>query len=174
MAIYTKKGDKGETGLFNQSKRIPKDDLQVEVLGTIDEANSFLGLATSFFSEQYLKNKITQIQRTLFRLGSIVAGAKVSIPDSIVSKYEKEIDIWTNSMPKLTNFIFPGGCQASAALFASRAVVRRLERLLVKLNNQKVIKPSILIYINRLSDYLFTLARYVNYINKEKEEIWEK
>lgn len=173
MKIYTKKGDRGKTGLFNQKKRISKDSLEIETLGTIDEANSFLGLAASFLEEPYLKNKITQVQRTLFKLGSIIAGAKLSIPKSVVKKYEREIDAWTNSMPPLANFIFPGGCKPAAFLFVARTVVRRAERQIVRLSQEKGILPSILVYINRLSDYLFTLARYINFREGRKEALWQ-
>jgi len=172
MPIYTKKGDKGETGIFN-GERVSKDSLRIEVLGTIDEANSFLGLSASFLKEKFLISKITQVQRTLFKLGSIVAGAGGSIPKSVVTKYEKEIDEWTKLMPPLKNFIFPGGCPGAASLFTTRSVVRRLERLLVKLSSQDKLSPGILIYINRLSDYLFTLARYINFREGIKEAVWK-
>lgn len=173
MPIYTKKGDKGETGTLT-GKRISKDDPLFDVLGTIDEANSLLGLSLSFLEEQYLKNKIEQVQGTLFKLGSIIAGKEGSIPKSAVAKYEKEIDEWTDKMPTLKNFIFPGGCPAAASLYTARAVVRRLERLIVSLRNSSfTIHDSILIYINRLSDYLFVLARYINFRSGINEVIWE-
>lgn len=173
MPIYTKKGDKGETGIFN-GKRVSKDDLIIEVLGTIDEANSLLGMSASFLMEKYLANKIIQVQRTLFKLGSIMAGAKGSIPKSVVSKYEKEIDEWTRLMPPLKNFIFPGGTPAASSIFFARTVVRRAERLIVRLRDSKFeIHDSILVYINRLSDYLFTLARYINFRGGGKETVWK-
>lgn len=171
MPIYTKKGDKGETGIFN-GKRVSKDDLIIEVLGTIDEANSLLGMSASLFDEKYLINKITQVQKTLFKLGSNIAGAGGNVPKSIVAKYEEEIDAWTSLMPSLTNFIIPGGTPAAASIFVARTVVRRAERLIVKLSNQENISPGILIYINRLSDYLFTLARYVNFRHGVLEKPW--
>lgn len=174
MSIYTRKGDKGETGLLGKSKRLPKYSLEIETLGTIDEANSFLGLAVSFLEEKYFKNKITQVQKTFFILGSIVAGAKLSIPKSIITKYEKEIDAWTTLMPPLTNFIFLGGSKPSAFIFTARTIARRAERLIVKLGEEKKLNPIILIYINRVSDYLFTLARYVNFREGVKEEVWKK
>jgi len=171
--IYTKKGDKGETGIFS-GKRVSKGSLEIEALGTIDEANSFLGLTASFLEEQYLKNKITQVQNTLFKLGSIIAGAKLSIPKSVVKKYEKEIDAWTKVMPPITNFIFPGGSKPAAFLFTARTTVRRAERAIVNLSKEKNINPDILIYINRLSDYLFILARYINFRQGIKENIWKR
>lgn len=172
MAIYTRKGDKGETGIFN-GKRVSKDDLIIEVLGTIDEANSLLGMSASLLDEKYLINKITQVQRALFKLGSNIAGAGGAIPKSVVAKYEKEIDEWTKLMPPLKNFIFPGGTPAASSVFVARTVVRRAERLIVKLNSQEKVSPGILVYINRLSDYLFTLARYINFRGGEKETLWK-
>ena len=174
MPIYTKKGDKGETGTLD-GKRVSKNSLGIEILGTIDEANSFLGLSASFLTEKYLINKVTQVQGTLFKLGSIMAGARGSISKSVVSKYEKEIDEWTKIMPPLKNFIFPGGCPSAASLYTARTVVRRLERLIVSAYNSSfTIHDSVLVYINRLSDYLFVLARYINFRAGEKEKIFEK
>lgn len=195
MAIYTRKGDGGETGIFS-GKRVSKDDLIIEVLGTIDEANSFLGLSASLLDEKYLINeqtrslktgvssrskewnslrdKITQVQKTLFKLGSIVAGIKGTIPKSLVTKYEREIDEWVAIMPPLNNFIFPGGCPAAASLYTARAVVRRLERLIVSLHNSSFsIHDSVFVYINRLSDYLFVLARYINFRKGVGETVWK-
>jgi cob(I)alamin adenosyltransferase len=173
MSIVTKTGDKGDTGLYDRKIRIPKYSLEIEVLGTIDEANSFLGLAASSLNEQFLKNKVIQVQRNLFKLGSIIAGAKFSTSKSVVNKYEKEIDAWTKMMPPLSNFVFPGGSQPAGFLFTARTVVRRTERLIVKLSREKEINPNVLIYINRLSDYLFTLARYVNFREGVKESFWK-
>lgn len=172
MPIYTKKGDRGTAGLFGTERRFPKSSLIFEVLGTIDETNSYLGLAASFTKEPYFKNKISQVQKTLFKLGSIVAGARFSIPKSLVTKYEKEIDVWTAAMPKLNSFILPGGSKATSTLFVARSVVRRLERLLVKLSDEQKVKPNLLVYINRLSDYLFTLARYINFREGAVEVPW--
>jgi cob(I)alamin adenosyltransferase len=172
MAIYTKKGDQGITTLYGHDKKISKSSLEIAILGTIDEVNSHLGLAISFIEEQYLKNKITQVQKTLFRLGSIIAGAKLSIPKSQIPKYEKEIDEWIMLIPKLNSFVLPGGSQAAATIFVARAVARRLERLLVKFSNGKKLKPNILVFVNRLSDYLFTLARYINFRKGIAEVPW--
>jgi cob(I)alamin adenosyltransferase len=172
MPIYTKKGDKGTAGLLGTDKRFPKSSLIFNVLGTIDEANSYLGLSASFTKEQYLKNKINQVQKTLFKLGSIIAGARFSIPKSLVTKYEKEIGVWTAAMPKLNSFILPGGSKAASTLFVARSVVRRLERLIVSLSDEQKVKPNLLVYTNRLSDYLFTLARYTNFREGELEVPW--
>lgn len=179
MAIYTKKGDKGETGLYGSDKRFSKADLIFSIIGTIDEANSHLGLAKVLVNpklphKNILKNKIEQVQRTLFDLGAIFAGAKVSIPGSVVKKYEKEIDIWQKLMPERKNFILPGGCASGAELFIARSVVRRLERKVVAFSKKQNIKLNILIFVNRLSDYLYALARYINFQEKIEETVWKK
>lgn len=177
MAIYTKKGDKGETGLIG-GRRLSKADLIFSVIGTIDEANSHLGLAISLISSKLahkniFKNKIEQVQKTLFDLGAIFAGAKILIPRSVVKKYEKEIDIWQKMMPRRNNFILPGGCPSSAELFIARSVVRRLERDVVTLHRSRfTVHPSLLVYLNRLSDYLYALARYINFKDGVEEILW--
>jgi len=178
MSIYTKKGDKGETGLIG-GKRLSKGDLIFSVIGTIDEANSHLGLAAALVNpklphKKIFENKIEQVQKTLFNLGSIFAGAKVTVSGSVVKRYEKEMDEWLKIMPKRKNFILPGGCPASAELFIARAVVRRLEREVVALHRPpSTIHRSLLVYLNRLSDYLYVLARYINFQEKIEEVVWK-
>jgi cob(I)alamin adenosyltransferase len=179
MKIYTRKGDKGETGLFGTGKRFSKSNLIFSVIGTVDEANSHLGLAASLVDpslshQKILKNKIEQVQRELFNLGAILAGVKTSISKKIIKRFESEIDIWQKAMPERKNFILPGGSNSAAELFIARSVVRRLERKLVYLSEKQNIKPNILIFTNRLSDYLFVLARYINFQEKIKETIWKK
>lgn len=179
MAIYTKKGDRGKTSLYGSDKRFSKTDLIFSVIGTIDEVNSHLGLAASLINpklnhKNILKNKIEQVQKTLFDLGAIFAGAKISIPGSVVKKYEKEINLWLKIMPKRKNFILPVGSASSAELFIARSVVRRLEREIVAFSKKQNIKSGILIFVNRLSDYLYVLARYINFQEKIEEIVWKK
>lgn len=179
MAIYTKKGDAGKSTLYDFSKKISKGELIFSVIGNVDEANSQLGLAASQVPKdlphaEILKNKIFQVQNNLFRLGAILAGAKISIPKSVVAKYEREIDIWIKSMPERKNFILPGGIPAGAEMFVARSIVRRLEREIVALSEIQKVKSSVLVFVNRLSTYLYVLARYINFIAKEKEIIWKK
>jgi cob(I)alamin adenosyltransferase len=179
MKIYTKKGDKGETGLYNSSEKISKGEFVFSVIGTIDEANSHLGLAASQINEKLphskiFKNKINQVQNNLFKLGAILAGAKISIPNSVVSKYEREIDEWMKVIPQRKNFILPGGSVPASEIFISRAIVRRLERKVIILSEKQEIKPNLLVFLNRLSDYLYVLARYLNFQEKVEEIIWEK
>jgi cob(I)alamin adenosyltransferase len=179
MKIYTRKGDKGKTSLFTSQKEVSKGEPIISVLGTIDEANSHLGLAASQIKEDFphskiLKNKIFQVQNNLFKLGAILAGAKMSISKSVVKKYEREIDEWTKVLPKRKNFILPGGSVVASEMFICRALSRRLEREVVILFQTRKIKPNILVFLNRLSDYLYVLARYINFIEKVEEVIWKK
>lgn len=177
MTIYTKIGDRGETGLFSSIKsktiRVSKASLKIEVIGSIDEANTFLGLATSFTKNEKLKNKIIEIQRHLFEVGGILAGAKLNLDEKLISQMEKEIDEMDKVLPKLTHFILPGGGKAGSLLFMARTFVRRAERKVVSLSKKEKVAPIVLIYLNRLSDYVFTLARYSNFKEKKKEKVWK-
>jgi len=174
MPIYTKKGDSGETGLFGSRERISKAQQIFDVLGTIDEANSHLGLAGAYLEDKIIRNKIHQVQRNLFNLGANLAGASLPFSSRVIEKYEKEIDAWLKVIPQRNNFILPGGSLPAAELFVARAVVRRLERGLAALNQTQKIKPVLLKFTNRLSDYLYVLARYLNYLDEKEETIWKK
>lgn len=179
MPIYTKKGDGGTTGLLGIQERVPKSNRIFSVIGTLDEANSHLGLASALLEKdmvhaKIIRNKLTQVQRALFDLGAILAGAKMSFPQSRVLKYEKEVDLWLKLMPARQNFILPGGSPAAAELFIARAVVRRLERNLVALTQSREVKADLLKFVNRLSDYLYVLARYINYLGGQEETIWKR
>ena len=176
MPIYTKKGDRGETGLFSSDKsktiRIGKDALRIEAIGSIDEANTFLGLVVSFSEDKKLSFRILKIQRNLFRVGSILAGAKLTLFSSLSIQMEKEIDEMDESLPALKNFILPGGGKSGSLLFMARTFVRRAERRVVTLSKKEKVPSSVLVYLNRLSDYVYTLARYANFKEGIKEEIW--
>lgn len=165
MKIYTKTGDKGETSLYDCS-RVSKSSLLINLLGDIDELNSFIGIIDS----EYL---LTDIQIWLFDLGTIVANPKkkynFDINQEVTKILEKEIDNMTSELPKLSNFILPSG-----NIHLSRAIARRCERKLVKLNDMSHIDDNCLIFINRLSDYLFTLARYDDFKKNKKEIIYRK
>ena len=171
MAIYTKKGDRGETSLFLK-KPIPvsKDSVRVRAIGALDEANSYLGVIVSEAPES--KNPLNEIQRNLFVAGSILAGARLRFSKVKTRKLERVIDRLEGSLPVLKNFVLPGGGKAGAKLFFARALVRRAERAVVSLDLVEAVKPEILVYLNRLSDYLFMMARGVNFKGGFKEEIW--
>ena len=169
MAIYSKTGDSGETDLYG-GKRVRKSVDAVEVLGQFDELNAALGLARSALNKSASSN-ISLIQNDLFILGSVVAGVelKKSLADYLVSQtnwLEKEIDTLDKKLPILKNFILPNGCESSARLHLARAICRRCERALVALGEYIELVP----YLNRLSDYLFVLARYENLSNKIKDQ----
>ncbi len=177
MTIYTKKGDRGKTGLYSTHKskniRVGKDSLIIEAIGCIDETNTFLGLATSFIKFGKLKNKVIEIQKHLFEVGAILAGANLNLDDRIVLQMEKEIDEMDKTLPTLKHFILPGGGYAGSLLFMARTFVRRAERRVVTISKKSKLNPDLLIYLNRLSDYVFTLARYSNFKEGGKEEIWK-
>lgn len=172
MAIYTRTGDKGTTGI-GTGKRLPKDHLIIEVLGQIDELNSSLGFSSS---SKKIKPIITNIQSQLFYLAAEIAGRpskNFKINPNATKDIEKLIDHIDKKLPPLKNFIYPVGSPIACHLFLSRAICRRLERTIVSLNRKTKLPPEILSYINRLSDLLFILARYANKISKIKEKIWK-
>lgn len=168
--IYTKMGDFGETALFS-GDRVAKSCNSVSALGDLDELNACLGMARLQLKKAD-SIKLAQIQNDLFTIGSAVAGFKAvgNIKKSLggkISLMEKDIDALDKRLPKLKSFILPNGCESSAILHLARAVCRRCERSLVGLKKHTNLIP----YINRLSDYLFTLARYENHRHKVKEEV---
>ncbi|MBX4205943.1 cob(I)yrinic acid a,c-diamide adenosyltransferase [Candidatus Microgenomates bacterium] len=176
MSIYTKTGDKGETGLVSlDSKnpvRISKSSLRIEVIGTIDELNSFLGIAKSLSIEKPPQKIISEIQSNLFEIGSILAGAKLRFLPTKTKKLEKTIDEWEGQLPVLKNFILPGGSLDASLIFYGRTIAIRVERRLVSLSKKEEVNLEILKYINRLSDFLFTLGRFVNYSQNTPDDIW--
>jgi len=158
--IYTKKGDKGQTKTIGRV--MSKDDDLAEALGTVDELNSWLGYCRERFPISQLKN----IQTNLMKINAILAGAdkpELEISNYEIRKLEKWIDKMTDDLPLLTNFVYPVG-----EIQVARAVCRRAERVVVKFANNTPLK-----YLNRLSDYLFTLARWVNMKSGVDEEVWK-
>lgn len=168
MKIYTKTGDTGQTTLFGGDK-ICKNDLRVDCYGTIDELNSFLGIAISFIDEKNpCLDELELTQANLLRFGSDLATPlcktwlKTSrINEKDVQMLEKWIDKMDEKLPLLTKFILPGGKKEQAFIHLARTVCRRAERKLVTLMQKEDINPICLKYLNRLSDYLFTLARFL-------------
>ena len=179
MPIYTRAGDLGETGLMG-GRRVSKDDLRIEACGTIDEASSFLGLASSFSSDAQIKEIIEKIQRDLFAIGSNLATpeedrTRISYPIpeitvAHVASLEKIIDQIEIEVPALKKFILPAGSEAAAAIHVARSVVRRAERIVVSYSKKEHVNQEIIKYLNRLSSLLFELARLAN----KKENIEEK
>lgn len=177
MKIYTKTGDQGQTSLlFGQ--RVSKADLRVEAYGTVDEANSNLGLALSLFPAdpglQLLRSDLQEIQRTLFNMGAELAtppGRRpgwVAEPSHVV-QLEEAIDRMEAAMDPLRSFLLPGGSPCAAALHVARCVVRRAERLAVQVQSDAELNPLVVAYLNRLSDFLFVAARFTNHQLKTPE-----
>ncbi len=177
MKIYTKTGDKGETGLFG-GKRVSKDAVRIEAYGTIDELNAILGVVRSLRLPKAVEKILTRIQRDLFVIGSELATPMENmstiprISPSHITSLEQFIDHFDAKLPKLSSFILPEGTSAAAYLHFARTVCRRAERRVVHLSKSEDAEQTVIIYLNRLSDLLFVLARYANYSAKHKEEAW--
>jgi cob(I)alamin adenosyltransferase len=170
MKIYTKTGDKGETGLFG-GERVPKNALRIEAYGTIDELNSFIGLAVTEVRNPEVKSLLEEIQNELFSIGSDLAAPESDknarlgikrVPSHLYINLEKQIDKFEERVEELRNFILPGGTKSAAYLHICRTVCRRAERLVTSLKITEQMNENILIYLNRLSDLLFVLSRYEN------------
>ena len=178
VKIYTKTGDSGTTSLFG-GKRLSKDDARVEAYGTVDELNSLLGVILAENPQAEMIKKVTRVQKELFVLGSDLSASqdlKVKTPriaKSYITRLEKEIDRMEKNLPKLRNFILPGGSKTGAKLHFARSIARRAERSIAALSSKEKINRNAQIYINRLSDWLFVLARYVNKLENQKENIWK-
>lgn len=168
VKLYTKTGDKGQTSIIGG--RVEKDDIRVEAYGTIDEANSFIGQAMTLLKDQQFADiyqELVKIQHELFDCGGDLAVVKEKYPYKttiqMVEYLEERIDHYVKEAPELEKFILPGGSAASAVLHIARTVVRRAERFTVTLQKEVEINQNVLIYLNRLSDYLFAIARVINY-----------
>ncbi len=178
MKIYTKTGDKGQTSLVD-GRRVPKYHLRLDAYGTIDELNSFLGLLCTSPLEAQSAATLHRIQNLLFSIGSILATEnpekiKINgIEENDIEHLENEIDRLTAELPPLRNFILPGGDVAVSHCHIARTVCRRAERLCYNLANEANIDSLILVYLNRLSDYLFTLSRKIAADNGVEEVKWE-
>lgn len=178
MKIYTKTGDKGETGLWG-GKRVPKDHSRIQAYGTVDECNATLGLARSVLAYPELDQLLAQVQNQLFVVGADLAseGESQQIPrvqpeDS--QFLEQAIDGLEAELPALTQFILPGGTQAASYLHLARTVCRRAERWTVSLQAETAINPQITVYLNRLSDFLFVAARAANHRAQQPDTPWQK
>ena len=172
MKIYTRQGDEGNTSLFGGG-RASKDDARVEAYGSVDELNSALGLAVALLPEGFSdwRERLLSIQSDCFTLGAILAtpksGAKKAahipeLPDERVQQLESWIDELDDGLEPLKAFVFPGGSESAAALHLARSICRRAERRAVTLARSEELEPVVVRYLNRLSDFLFTLARAAN------------
>lgn len=179
MTIYTKSGDNGTSFIIGKDE-ISKSDPTFEVFGTLDEMNSVLGfvISDSRFSSE-AKNFLSDIQSNLFKIGSLIGAS--NLPDSYLwlknktLRLEDKIDDMEEKLPDLNKFILPGGSKEASKIHMARSVCRRLERVVVSFyENQKIEKQDfVLMYINRLSDFLFCLARYINFKLDYDETTWK-
>ena len=184
MKIYTKTGDKGETSLYGGT-RVSKASARVESYGTIDELNAFIGIAKSHIEDQEVLDQLKKILFDLFTVGSeaatpadklILANGKSRLPliisETEISELENWMDAFEEKLERLQYFILPGGGKSATFLHAARTICRRAERSLVFLNDYEEVRPELIKYLNRLSDYLFVLARYISKIENQLEEYW--
>jgi cob(I)alamin adenosyltransferase len=178
MAIYTKTGDRGETSLPG-GRRLPKSEAIFDVLGDFDQANVAVGLAVSLIDNKYSSfiNQLQDIQASILGIGACLAKDNPE-SDPIIKKLpgltqslEKQMDIWTNQLPELKNFILPGGTPAAASLHLARTCVRRAERSFYRLKPAGKLS-ELSKYVNRLSDYFFQAARFANKLSSRTETTW--
>ena len=179
--IYTKTGDLGNTSLIGGTK-VSKANIRIETYGTIDELNSCIGLVGDHCKDEHSKNILKEIQDRLFTIGSSLAcdpdkEQKLKIPDlkeEDIILLEKEIDKMNEQLPEMKHFILPGGHISVSTTHVARCVCRRAERWCVNMQEQNLfVDPLIIKYLNRLSDYLFVLARYVGHLLQTPEIAWK-
>ena len=182
MKIYTKTGDKGETGLFG-GERVSKNSLRIEAYGTIDELNPFIGLAVIEVTDASVKTILQNIQNQLFTVGADLSTPKTEkskklnierTPEDFYLNAEKIIDEYETKLDELKSFILPGGSKGAALLHICRTIIRRAEREVVALDNTVIISNNIIIFLNRLSDLLFVLARFENAVTGTPDIKWNK
>ena len=178
MKIYTKKGDSGDTSLFG-GQRVSKSTERIEAYGTVDELNSFVGLATSYDLSEKGTDLLRTVQELLFTLGADLATPPSSeariarIAEKDIQFLENAIDNMEESLQPLKNFILPGGSQPGATLHVARTVCRRAERAAVACQETDKISDECIKFLNRLSDFLFVIARYENKQAGVREETWK-
>jgi cob(I)alamin adenosyltransferase len=186
VKIYTRTGDKGETSLLG-GQRVAKSEKRIELYGDVDELNSHLGFFISLIEDNpdldRVNARCTEVQNQLFNLGSLLACESSQrsnfklkgVPKSLIESLENDIDMMNLKLPELKNFIIPGGSQAVAYAHVCRAFSRRVERELVDFirTTKETELDEALVFLNRLSDYLFTVARYVGFTEGVSEKIWK-
>jgi cob(I)alamin adenosyltransferase len=180
MKIYTKTGDKGDTSLFG-GQRVPKDALRIEAYGTVDELNSVLGIVRADNADPEIDTILRDLQMQLFDLGADLATPRSAetkaikrFDESDVLPLEKIIDSQQEVLRPLKSFILPGGSSVAARIHFARTVCRRAERAAVRLSRNEDIGEGVLVFLNRLSDLLFVLARYANHKSKVSEVKWKR
>lgn len=182
--IYTRSGDTGTTGLFGGG-RVPKDHPRVVAYGEVDELNSTIGVALAFMSDKHLTETLSGVQNELFNIGAELASESgdekaaaharaFTDADAKTAALEHLMDKLDAALPPLTTFILPSGSQAGSLLHLCRTVCRRAERAVVTLSHHEQVNPDLARYLNRLSDLLFVMARYVNHADGKQETEWRK
>ena len=178
MKIYTKTGDKGLTSLIGGT-RVPKHHIRIESYGTVDELNSWIGLIRDQEIGQHYRDVLKEVQDRLFTIGASLAAdperSKMVIPDlhaADIELLEREIDSMNEQLPELKHFILPGGNNTVSYCHIARCVCRRAERITVHLAEDSPVDQQVIIYLNRLSDHLFTLGRKVAYEQQVIENKW--
>ena len=179
MKIYTKKGDSGTTQLIGGT-RVPKHHVRIEAYGTIDELNSWIGLVRDQSTDEHCRAILKEVQDRLFTIGSLLASdpesSKMKVPDlheADVELLEVEMDKMSDALPEMKSFILPGGNSANSICHIARCVCRRTERLITQLSSTELVPPLIIKYMNRLSDYLFVLARKFSSDTASEEVPWK-
>ncbi|PCH77191.1 MAG: ATP:cob(I)alamin adenosyltransferase [Flavobacteriaceae bacterium] len=186
MKIYTKTGDSGQTSLFG-GERVPKYHLRIESYGTVDELNSYVGLIRDQQIDEHTKAVLLQVQNDLFTLGAMLATPpskeklksgkdRLNIPkvsEASIQQLEDEIDAMNETLSPMTCFVLPGGHTIVSFCHIARCVCRRAERLCTQLNDSEALNENILKYLNRLSDYIFVLARKLTLVNQAEEIPWK-
>jgi cob(I)alamin adenosyltransferase len=179
MKIYTRTGDDGTTSLIGGS-RVKKYDIRLEAYGTVDELNSYIGVVRSLQTDEHSDLVLEKIQNKLFVIGAHLATdnsitlikKQMPVGQTDILMLEQEMDEINEVLPELRNFILPGGCQATSFCHVARTVCRRAERLIVELSDKAEVETDLIIYMNRLSDYLFVLSRKVSMDLKAPEILW--
>ena len=179
--VYTRTGDKGMTSLVG-GKRVPKNHVRLEAYGMVDELNSQIGVLMSYVDDEHDHDFLLGVQNTLFVVGSNLAtdtsvrelsqGSVVS--PEMVERIEKEIDEVDASLPPLRAFVLPSGCRAASVAHVCRTVCRRAERRILSLHDVAEVDEQVMLYVNRLSDYLFVLARKLNVQAGNQEIFWKR
>ncbi len=173
--IYTRTGDDGTTGL-GDGTRVSKDSLRVAAYGTVDEANSVIGVVLACESvPDNIAAVLTDVQHDLFELGGeLCIPGHSAITDAFIDRLESELDKLNEDLPALEDFILPGGGQAAAACHLARTVVRRAERRTISLAAEETVRPEVVRYLNRLSDLLFVIARVLARVENGQEVLWNR
>ena len=178
MKIYTKVGDKGRTSLYGGTI-VAKDNIRIEAYGTIDELNAYIGLLIDFLTKEEPRSTLTMVQSRLFDIGANLATQRdreqplPKLDSETWLKLENEIDQMEKNLKPLSNFILPGGHREVSFCHICRTVCRRAERRVVSLTQTEEVDPGVIIFLNRLSDYLFVLAREISRYHRIEETPWK-